>query len=340
MSMDKSAADAYVYAKSSGMLVRSFTKKRSRMLFSARSLHELWTMLFKKEVPPVPETLLAKEIELEAFAQFVKDYDSLLRCYSKPAPLLISLLRSYEYSNLKEAGSALASGSSEMPAIVDISPYGLINWKKWPDLKLMTAGTDFSWFNKIPEFSERMDTDYRLDCQYVEQLWKAARKTDAACRSVILELLGEKIRIDNAVWALRLKLYYEMPRDQILKYLAYSSPEHDEKDTLVQEAVKILDFETDNHEKWASWKYSFLLNPHEEGNLWNVDPGWIYNAYKKRYVEKAWRLFHLHPFTDCPLVCWFIIKRNELDLIRTAAESIRLNVAPAQAMNFAGILEE
>ena len=57
------------------------------------------------------------------------------------------------------------------------------------------------------------------------------------------------------------------------------------------------------------------------------------------YVEKAYRLFHIYPFTECPLVCWFIVKRNELDNIRTASESLRLNIGSSQAMNLAGLSE-
>ena len=49
--MDKSAADSYVYAKASGMLAHSYVGIRARELFSFNSLQELWSFLFKKEVP-------------------------------------------------------------------------------------------------------------------------------------------------------------------------------------------------------------------------------------------------------------------------------------------------
>ena len=55
MAMDKSAADAYVYAKASGMLARSFIGGRAAQLFEVHSLKELWTLLFKKEVPVMSE---------------------------------------------------------------------------------------------------------------------------------------------------------------------------------------------------------------------------------------------------------------------------------------------
>ena len=64
--MDKSGAAAYVYAKASGILARSFVGNRTQKLFEAKSLSELWTLVFKTEVPLVPEVMLAKQIEVEA----------------------------------------------------------------------------------------------------------------------------------------------------------------------------------------------------------------------------------------------------------------------------------
>ena len=53
MAMDKSSADAYVYVKASGILARSFVGAKARELFSVRSLKELWSLIFKKEVPAI-----------------------------------------------------------------------------------------------------------------------------------------------------------------------------------------------------------------------------------------------------------------------------------------------
>ena len=117
MAMDKSAADAYVYAKASGMLAKSYVGSRSKNLFNTHSLAELWNLLFRKEVPVVPETLLAKELEKEAQRNFLSQYLKLLNNYSKPEKLLISLVHFYDYDNLKELGAALALGEKQMPAM-------------------------------------------------------------------------------------------------------------------------------------------------------------------------------------------------------------------------------
>ena len=80
--MDKSGAAAYVYAKASGILARSFVGNRTQKLFEVKSLSELWSLVFKTEVPLVPEVMLAKQIEVEAQKRFIKEYVDLVGCYS------------------------------------------------------------------------------------------------------------------------------------------------------------------------------------------------------------------------------------------------------------------
>ena len=95
MAMDKVTAESYVYAKASGMLSKSYVGERARQLFAQNSLQELWNFLFKKESPAVPETLLARELEREAFDSFVGQYKTLLANYSKPHNIYLYLLQSY-----------------------------------------------------------------------------------------------------------------------------------------------------------------------------------------------------------------------------------------------------
>src|SRR5574344_175010 len=340
MAMDKSAADAFVYAKASGMLARSFTGERAVKLFNVHSLKELWTLLFNKEVPVIPEKLLAKALESEAQKDFISQYYKLLNNYAHPDAILIALVHLYGYSNIKQIGAALCFDEKELPSIVDITPYNMIDYAKWPDIAAMTAGSALSWYNKKPDLHEQQAMDYKLDCQYINEVWTAVKKLGPSCREPVADLIGEEFRMENILWALRLRVYYDMDKDEILNHLAFVQDDHNDSDPVAGEAVKILDFDVDSYDSWKTWKYSEYLNPHEEGVVWKIDPRWVFNASKKAYVEKATRMFHLYPFTACPLVCWYIIKQNELDTIRTASESLRMNVKQSQAMQLAGVTEE
>ena len=112
--MEKSGGSAYVYAKASGILGKSFVGSRSENLFNAQSLSELWEMVFNSPVPSVPEVLLANKIENEASRKFIHDYLKLLEVYSNPDRFLVSLLERIEVENLKVfAASASLSESRD-----------------------------------------------------------------------------------------------------------------------------------------------------------------------------------------------------------------------------------
>ena len=339
MAMDKSSADAYVYVKASGILARSFVGAKARELFSVRSLKELWSLIFKKEVPAVPETMLAAALEKEAVSSFVNSYKRLILNYEKPSPLLVELLRFYDYENLKQFGAALCTGQKEIPSYTDISPLNILNYSKWPDIAQITKNSPLSWYDHVSTVQNQQMDDYRMDCQYIAELWKALDHVDSSCREDIRALFKEKFSLENILWSLRLRIYYNMDSNEIPMHLSYAEGNAAKNDPIASPALKTLHWATDDWDTWKHWQFSEFLNPHEEGTVWNIDPRWIAGAYKNHYVEKARKLFHRYPFTECPLVCWFIIKRDELDDICTASESLRMNIPSSEAMRAAGVQE-
>lgn len=340
MAMDRDAAEAYVFSKVCGMLTKTFTGKRAEELFKVQSLKELWRLVFNSEAPAIPEKLLAKELEMAASNSFVEQYKKLLSYYSDPDDILISLLHSFDYENLKQIGASLCFNEKELPDIVDITPYNVINYKEWPDIRKMTENSIFSWYDKIPLLKEQQSDDARLDSQFVNEVWTAINRENYSCRDDIRDLFGFRFMMDNVIWAMRLKLYYKMNKEQITEHLTFVQKNHDEKDPVAGEAMKILDWDTDDYESWRKWKYSSFLNPYQENNLWQIDPSWVYNYSKKIYVNKAVHSLHQNPFSPCPLICWYIIKQNELDLIRTASECLRMGENQENAMKTAGVMED
>lgn len=335
--MDKASASSYVYAKASGMLARSFAGPRAAALFEVKKLSELWTLVFGDDVPVVPEEMLAEKIERKAELTFVSDFTNLLECYSKPEPVSLALLQSYDYSNLKDISHALQNGEKELPSIVDIGSFSMLNYSEWPSLAKITEKTPLSWYNEVPTREQQKDFDLRLDTQYMLSLWNAVGKVPAAERKSVAELIREKLVLQNCIWALRLKVYYNMSNEDIIKNLVFLDEKNGSQDLLAGEAVSILDFAIDTYDDWSSWKYSYLLNPHTEGEVWQIDPRWLEQSVVLDINKKAMKHFHRNPFTADVLVSWFMIKQYELNCIRTAAEGLRLSVDEAHMKEFAGI---
>lgn len=335
--MDRSAAAAYVCAKAGGMLQKSFVGPRAAKLFSVHSLTELWSLLFSGEVPAVSEIMLADRIEQEAQGRFVAQYVKLIQNYSKPDDIFLTFLRSFEYENLKRIGAALATGRKEMPAVADIAPFAVIHYDRWPDIAAMTADTPFAWYDRVPSVSEQKDFDNRLDMQYMRELWTSANRLPGAERKPVVDFIAHEYAMQNVVWALRLKVYYTMSPEQILPLLAYADDRALPDDVLAGDAVAILNKDISNWEDWSGWKYAQLLNPHEEGTVWSVDPRWVELEARKRFNALMLRKFHAYPLSAMVLVSWFKIKQYEVSMIRTATESLRMNVENADAMKFAGL---
>jgi vacuolar-type H+-ATPase subunit C/Vma6 len=329
---------AYVYAKTSGMLASSFVGTRLNRLFEANSLSDLWALCFDTEVPVVPEVILAKSVEKEAEKRFVGDYIALLKMYKKPPALLVELLRSFDYDNLKEIGAELCFNTGIEPDIVDIGNYSMLYYKAGKDIGRMVRESPVSWYT-VPTPATQMDADTKLDKQYIVGLWKSVKKLPAHERRTIENLIREEIVMHNIAWAIRLRVYFDFSKDDVIPLLAYSGAEPDMKDELARDAIKILDYPIDGYEAWAQWKYAELLNPHEEGVYWSIDPRWVQHAAKLRAYKSALALFHRHPFSISVMVSFFKIKQYELDCVRTAAEALRLNAEKTAVREFAGIEE-
>lgn len=90
----------------------------------------------------------------------------------------------------------------------------------------------------------------------------------------------------------------------------------------------------------GNWRFANLLNPHEDGSVWNVDPMWIEQRIRFGETKRVEKLFHENSMTYASLVMFYILKLQELDCIRAATEGLRLNVGKEEAMYVAGVSAE
>ncbi|MCI1209771.1 MAG: V-type ATPase subunit [Treponema sp.] len=335
--MDRSDASIFVYAKASGMLAKSFIGQRAAKLFSVGSFGELWSLLFRSEVPGIPAELLAKKLEQEAEKRFISQYVSLLKNYTKPDSVLVSLLRYYDFDNLKGLGAALCRKQSSLPYITDIAPYSMLHYDAWPELDRITAGTPLAWYDTPPKSEEQQKADARLDNQYITMLFDSIEELPSEEREPVLRLLKLRFVFQNILWAIRLKVYYNMDKKDIISHLAHTGGQLSVNNEIAAPAVQILDKAVDSWNDWASWKYAYMLNPREDNALWTIDPRWLELSMRKELNRQALMKFHSYPFTAMVMVTWYMIKENELNTICTAAETLRLDADKNQAMQFAGV---
>ncbi|HHU35938.1 MAG TPA: V-type ATPase subunit [Treponema sp.] len=334
--MDRVAADSYVYAKASGIYSRSFIGKRVSGLFQAKRVRDLWSLLFEDEVPLVPEGLLALYLERRAEERGVNDFISLLSAYDKPDLLSRTLLSFYDYNNLKAAASAVSVGAEEPPFMVDIKQFSILDRKQWPDIQAMTKNSPLAWFDRVPELEEQVVWETRLDHEYYTAVWNAFLSLSTKDRASTETIIQEEIILQNIVWAMRLTSYYHMDPEQIIPMLACINEKEPTREKLCGPALYVLTRSFDTHTDWDGWKYSWLLNPHEEGFPWELDPRWAQLEGDKFLYRTAMTSFHQNPFTVGVLVSFLKIKQLEDQMIRIAAEGLRLGANETELNEYVG----
>lgn len=335
--MDKSGAASYVYAKACGMLGKAFIGKNAVRLFNAKSLADLWSLIFTEPVPVVPEMLLANQIEHEAVKRFVSQYSHLLENYTVPDSFPVELLRRYEVENLKVLAASISLGETKCPRLVDIGKYRLLDYSGWPELSRITKNSPFEWYNSVPKIAARQKLDYALDLQEIRTLWAALKKVNDGTKEVLTDFFRGVYSIKNLLWALRLRVYYKFKKDAVIGNLFYVGNAPSKDDPICGYAYEILDWDLDSYPAWNGWKFAGYLNRHEEGEVWRIDPMIVEQNFRYLETAKMRKLFHQYPMTDVTLVMFFKMKQQELDCIRAATERLRLHADIDEAMYVAGV---
>ncbi len=332
--MDRSSATDYVYAKSHGMLAKSFVGSRKGNLFAAKTLSDLWRLLFKTSAPLIPENMLARAIEEEAERTFIADYINLLSSFDEPEHIAVHLLRFYEYQNIKEINAAILRGHTTIPKIADIGTYAQLHYDQWPKVHLITKNTDIEWLDTVPTRDTQKDVDSRLDIQYTKELWNSVQKLSAPQKPSVEKLIKEQIILQNVLWAIRLKTYYGYTQTQIEEQLVYADDTRPTNDLLAGAALATVDKQSDLWDNWSDWKYVNLLNPSDGVSVWHIDPTWLQNSINVHLNKMAYKSFSKNFYSAHILVSWYKIKEYELNCIRTCVEGLRLNVDTEQLKQF------
>ncbi|MCR5435998.1 MAG: V-type ATPase subunit [Treponema sp.] len=325
--MDSSSAILFNYSKASGLLGKAFIGKRTGLLFEKKSLSELWTLLFKSQSPVVSERFLAQQIELEAQKRFINQYIGFLRKWDNPPEILVDQLKLVQLRNIKLIYSALSKKEEELPYIVDLAEFSSLDVSAWPNLELITKNSEFSWCREVADIHNQRKIEYKMDLQFLQSWWNQIQKYHGEEKSVQRKFFIEEFSLKNIIWALRLSVYYDYPKDEIIKNLLYVTERADLKDPVAAPVFEILDKRIDKWSDWEKWKYAGYLNQPQKDGSWKIDPVWFEKQYSIVKERHALRIFHEQSMSNAAFVAWFKIKSFELNCIRRAVESIRLGVA-------------
>jgi vacuolar-type H+-ATPase subunit C/Vma6 len=320
---------AFVYAKSCGIIGKSFIGKNAARLRSVHSLAELDRLIFPDHPSALPERELLLDLERRITRRCADHIVRVASSFAKPPPLLSVLVRSYEYSDLKFALNALANGEKTLGGLSRIGSFAAVNFAAYPDLHRMLDGTEFAWIAALDktEFEGHRGIllQIKLDSLYYKKLRKALEDTPARERAAFEKILAAEISLRNAVWALRLKMYYGMSAAEIAALLV-DGP--NTKGAFRSDALSCLSFAPQNRAEWRKWRWFFLLAPERPGETWTVSPRQLQNAAAAWLYRLAVRAYRSGLFSLDTSCCFIKLKQFEEDLLTSVAEGLRLGVAP------------
>ncbi|MDR3337637.1 MAG: V-type ATPase subunit [Treponema sp.] len=330
---------AYVYAKTCGIIGKSFVGKRIPQLVSVSRLSELDRLVFPNSFRDLPERELLVDLERRILNRSVKQILTIVNVYKKPPELLIRLLRAYEYADLKSALIALAGGETRAPEWTPLERFSTVHFEAYPELKAMLKSTEFEFLLKdspkpggmIPESGNVSDSEIdsigmqtKLDRHYYTALWASLAKLSRYDREGIGKILEEEISLRNVVWALRLRMYYRMGSDEVRKHLVFI--EGKKGKSLAEDAAASLELPLDTYSAWDKWRRRTFLNKELPGESWTVDPRYFQNAASAYLYRMARLYFHRRPTSIDTAACFIKLKQYEEDLLTSMAEGLGLSI--------------
>jgi vacuolar-type H+-ATPase subunit C/Vma6 len=322
---------AYGYAKACGIIGKSFVGKRIAGLAGVSRLAELDRLLFPQSDRELPERELLVDLEDRIIKRSVRQIIAMVDIFAKPPRLFVQLIRGYEYGDMKVVLDALAAGEEKSPGFTDIGRFRTVAFEAYPDVEAMVKGTEFACFLKeLRSFTQRpqrspQDTvvlQTKMDTQYYTALWKDLRALSKKDRRAIEHILYEEIVLRNAVWALRLRTYYDLSPEAIQEKLI--APE---SKRFLASAEASLSLALDNRSDWARWKYASLLNPEKPNEHWKADPRYLQNAASEYLYRLARASFHRRPFSMDSIFCFIKLKQFEEALLTSVAEGLGMGMS-------------
>ncbi|MDR1985978.1 MAG: V-type ATPase subunit [Treponema sp.] len=322
---------AYGYAKACGIIGKSFVGKRIFDLSDVSRLSDLDRLIFPQTKGDLPERELLVDLENRIVQRSVGQIMTLVNAFVKPPDLLVRLMRSYEYGDMKAVLNALAAGEAKSPGYTDIGRFRRVAFEAYPDVEAMVKGTEFEGFLKeilpfnqgeLRSLQDMAALQIKLDNLYYTALWKDLHTLGRRERRTIERILGEEIALRNAVWALRLRTYYDMSPEDIREKLIVP-----ESKQFLAPAEASLSMALDTRTDWLGWKYLSLLNPENPDEHWKADPRYLQNAASE-YLYRLVRLSFRHwPFAMDSIFCFIKLKQFEESLLTSVAEGLGMGLS-------------
>jgi len=333
----------YAYAKAAWIIGKSFLGKGFARLAGIHTINELDRLIFPDQYRELLGRELVADMETRIINRSVRQIISVISSYTEPPKLLTRMIKSFEYSDLKECFAHIAGKKEAIPVISDIGRFKTVRFENFPNAEAMLKKTEYESLlseelkslksGKALTPANLTSIETKLDYRFYQGLIECLSQLSGEDQEIMQKLLADEISLRNCIWALRLRTYYQKTELETAKYLMdFKLPEANkvysiyQKKSLAAEALKSLELPLDEIKSWRGWRWEKFLNPEETGIHWSVNPRYFQNAAARYMYHLAYHNFHASPMSVSAIFCFIKLKQFEEDLLTSVAEGLALRM--------------
>jgi V/A-type H+-transporting ATPase subunit C len=340
---------AFINAKLRARISKILPDEKFKELTKATSLDEALALLRQTPFAGLEEIYSAtgdlKQAELELLKNEIELYRNIREyLHHTSSELVDALLTQFEIDNLKNAirlyfdrkirKRSVDSGIHYIlyERIIHDIPFDIIvNAENFDEIAGVCEGTPYCQIiRKYSHTVESQGSLFRMEIAfdhfYYSNLLAAIEKLDRKDRTIALRLAGVEIDLQNINWILRFKNFYDLPLEAVLAAIVPGGLNLDKK--IFHELYNAQNV-TSVLQGFVKGKYpglSALLSSKTTDSTSRL-------LLIRRVLEEIMKseVHHIlvgYPFTIGIILAYFILKRNELNKIRTILNAKHYHIEP------------
>jgi vacuolar-type H+-ATPase subunit C/Vma6 len=312
---------AFIHAKMHGLVAKSWFDERLKFLLKITSLIDLSKTLFPGSESGAGEKELISDVQRKFENSVIETLARLLSFFPSPPALLVHALREYDYRNLLTLLREKFSGLEDI-RLWDIGKYAILPRGAAADFPRSLRATPFEKYIELMDTTPLSELEFQIGRQYYEELIACVRSLPAEERKLISPLVETEIRLQNLLWALRLKFYFRMDFDAAQKFLfPLGFP------GLLNQVRLVFELPPDDPKEWTRLRFGDIFSAERDGV---IDPEAIEGKANQYLYKKTRRFFYTNPFTLASMYAFFRIKKYEARLVTSVSEGIRMGINPQE----------
>ncbi|HUX14664.1 MAG TPA: V-type ATPase subunit [Spirochaetia bacterium] len=344
--MGKTFRYGYIQAKLHALVGDSFIRRDIRPLARGGDVNDLARLVFPDRTYDLPEKALIRKLQIDLDAELFDVIRRILRVLTPSPPVIVHLLRKYEYRTVRALARALGNspgpddhlaGSVTLDTVWDLGPFGTFSVPESGELSIeVLDGTAYEWVREALGKQPLFEIEGRLDRQFYTELLELARGVPRSDRQGVGELALIECNLQNYIWILRLRTYfnlYQSEPSKIVPLLVPVSPRFPDRITQA-----LIDIPLDNPDAVRTFRYPWLFQDQFLGDARRVDPSRAEALAELFLYRKAKRYFYQYPFCLGLVYAFCKLKEFEVARVTTILEGIKMSLSEQEILEAAGSL--